>query len=437
MNSRLCLFVLLPMLFGCASPAGLSLSESSSKEDLSGKGDDSSSEPISSEHASEERSNIIDICFPYDVPVTETFAQQIGLEVLSDYPALSLSTKYYWNSGPTPDIVIRDPRLLSDPKRCPFSFLPIEDQEKEEDRSVLGDDLYGRFLSNGDLIARPLTYTPRFLVAYDASAFDEQDVATWDSFLKKAEDIDATIQINDPSDLAQGFLEGAGAKLSLCYDEEGNVASFDETYSGPLGLLGAKAYYDAVSCDHVRRVSGMGLEKPSTDIKAFVVNEHCYKDAMDLFGENIRYAPLPRFNADGSSYPTFNPAYALGVAIVDKTRDEMKSKAVMEIAKRLVSSEGADAFIDAVNQTLPGPSFRGTWRCPVPVRANTESKLNPIQECLHSQYSTAFESPYSGAVLDRVYVLSEEILSSDGSEESLQTALTNFHVSLEELVTAG
>lgn len=150
---------------------------------------------------------------------------------------------------------------------------------------------------NGTLYAYPLTASNGYFLYYDSSVFSEEDVASWDAMLAKAEESGVKVGMDVGNAwYLYSFFAGAGLELSMNEDQSNNC-NWNATDTTPTGAEVAEAI-EAICAN------GSFIALSNTDATAKAANGElkAYVDGtwdsgafQDAYGEGYAAAKLPTF----------------------------------------------------------------------------------------------------------------------------------------------
>lgn len=154
---------------------------------------------------------------------------------------------------------------------------------------------------DGTLYAYPLTASNGYFLFYDSSVFSEEDVASWDGILAKAEEAGVKVGMDVGNAwYLYGFFAGAGLELSMNEDQS-NTCNWNATDTTPTGVEVAEAI--STICANSSFVSCSNTDATASaangEMKAFVDGTWDSSAFQDAFGEGFAATKLPTFTCAG------------------------------------------------------------------------------------------------------------------------------------------
>ena len=155
---------------------------------------------------------------------------------------------------------------------------------------------------NGTLYAYPLTASNGYFLFYDSTVFSEEDVASWDSLLAKAEEEGVKVGMDVGNAwYLYGFFAGAGLELSMNEDQS-NTCNWNATDTTPTGAdvanaISAICASDAfVACNNTDATASAA----NGEMKAYVDGTWDSSAFQDAYGEGYAAAKLPTYTCADS-----------------------------------------------------------------------------------------------------------------------------------------
>jgi len=157
---------------------------------------------------------------------------------------------------------------------------------------------------NGTLYAYPLTASNGYFLYYDSTVFSEEDVASWESLIAKAEEegVDVGMEVSNGWYLYSFF---AGAGLEMTKNDDGtNTCNWNATDTTPTGAEVAEAIMNLCSSDNFKNMGNTDATAAAADgtLKAFVDGTWDSGAFTDAYGDGYAACKLPTFNVAGTDY---------------------------------------------------------------------------------------------------------------------------------------
>lgn len=154
---------------------------------------------------------------------------------------------------------------------------------------------------DGTLYAYPLTASNGYFLFYDSSVFSDEDVASWDGILAKAEEAGVKVGMDVGNAwYLYGFFAGAGLELSMNEDQS-NTCNWNATDTTPTGADVAEAV--SAICANSAFVSCSNTDATASaangEMKAFVDGTWDSSAFQDAYGEGFAATKLPTFTCAG------------------------------------------------------------------------------------------------------------------------------------------
>lgn len=154
---------------------------------------------------------------------------------------------------------------------------------------------------DGTLYAYPLTASNGYFLFYDSSVFSEEDVASWDGILAKAEEAGVKVGMDVGNAwYLYGFFAGAGLELSMNEDQS-NTCNWNATDTTPTGADVAEAISTIcangsfVACGNTDATASAA----NGEMKAYVDGTWDSSAFQDAYGEGFAATKLPTFTCAG------------------------------------------------------------------------------------------------------------------------------------------
>lgn len=154
---------------------------------------------------------------------------------------------------------------------------------------------------DGTLYAYPLTASNGYFLFYDSSVFSEEDVASWDGILAKAEEAGVKVGMDVGNAwYLYGFFAGAGLELSMNEDQS-NTCNWNATDTTPTGADVAEAI--STICANSSFVACGNTDATASaangEMKAYVDGTWDSSAFQDAYGEGFAATKLPTFTCAG------------------------------------------------------------------------------------------------------------------------------------------
>lgn len=154
---------------------------------------------------------------------------------------------------------------------------------------------------DGTLYAYPLTASNGYFLFYDSSVFSEEDVASWDGILAKAEEAGVKVGMDVGNAwYLYGFFAGAGLELSMNEDQS-NTCNWNATDTTPTGADVATAI--STICANSSFVACGNTDATASaangEMKAYVDGTWDSSAFQDAYGEGFAATKLPTFTCAG------------------------------------------------------------------------------------------------------------------------------------------
>lgn len=154
---------------------------------------------------------------------------------------------------------------------------------------------------DGTLYAYPLTASNGYFLFYDSSVFSEEDVASWDGLLAKAEEAGVKVGMDVGNAwYLYGFFAGAGLELSMNEDQS-NTCNWNATDTTPTGADVATAI--STICANSAFVACGNTDATASaangEMKAYVDGTWDSSAFQDAYGEGFAATKLPTFTCAG------------------------------------------------------------------------------------------------------------------------------------------
>lgn len=151
---------------------------------------------------------------------------------------------------------------------------------------------------DGTLYAYPLTASNGYFLYYDSTVFSEEDVASWDTMLAKANEAGVNVGMEVGNGwYLYSFFAGAGLELSMNADQSNNCNWNNETGLAVANAISAICADDAFLS--VGNVDATAMAKEGT-MKAFVDGTWDSGAFQEAYGEGYAATKLPTFTVDGN-----------------------------------------------------------------------------------------------------------------------------------------
>jgi len=152
---------------------------------------------------------------------------------------------------------------------------------------------------DGKLYAYPLTASNGYFLYYDSSIFSEEDVASWESLVAKAEEAGTSVGMDVANGwYLYGFFSGAGCELSMNEDNTNNCDWNSET-----GLAVAESVKEIASSSAFVSVADQDAITMLNDgtLGAYVSGTWNAGSFEEKYGDGYAACKLPTFNVNGTA----------------------------------------------------------------------------------------------------------------------------------------
>lgn len=145
-----------------------------------------------------------------------------------------------------------------------------------------------------------------YFLYYDKSQLTEQDVATFEGLMDKADSLNETVIYPlEEAFYSAGVLGTFGAKWTLDINEtNGALNSITADYDGEKGIKAGKALIKMMGEAHLSTATGQQAA-PTGTICATVNGSWSYADYKASLGDNLGVAKLPTITVDGETQNLF------------------------------------------------------------------------------------------------------------------------------------
>ena len=153
----------------------------------------------------------------------------------------------------------------------------------------------------GTLYAYPLTASNGYFLFYDSTVFSEEDVASWDSMLAKAEEAGVKVGMDIGNAwYLYSFFAGAGLELSMNEDQS-NTCNWNATDTTPTGAQVAEAIAELCKNGSFIAVGNVDATEKARngEVKAYVDGTWDSGAFQDSFADGYAAAKLPTFTCNG------------------------------------------------------------------------------------------------------------------------------------------
>ena len=151
---------------------------------------------------------------------------------------------------------------------------------------------------DGTLYAYPLTASNGYFLYYDSTIFSEEDVASWDAMLAKANEagVEVGMDIGNAWYL-YAFFAGAGCELSMNADQSNNC-----TWNNEAGVAAATAVMEICKNPAFKALGNVDATAQAKEgtMKAYVDGTWDSAAFSEAYGEGYAATKLPTFTMNGS-----------------------------------------------------------------------------------------------------------------------------------------
>lgn len=152
---------------------------------------------------------------------------------------------------------------------------------------------------DGKLYAYPLTASNGYFLYYDSSIFSEEDVASWESLVAKAEEAGTNVGMNIADGwYLYGFFSGAGCELSMNEDNTNNC-----DWNSATGLAVAESVENIASSKAFVNVADQDAITMLNDgtLSAYVSGTWNASSFEEKYGDGYAATKLPTFDVNGTA----------------------------------------------------------------------------------------------------------------------------------------
>lgn len=152
---------------------------------------------------------------------------------------------------------------------------------------------------DGKLYAYPLTASNGYFLYYDSSIFSEEDVASWESLVAKAEEAGTNVGMNIADGwYLYGFFSGAGCELSMNEDNTNNC-----DWNSATGLAVAESVENIASSKAFVNVEDQDAITMLNDgtLSAYVSGTWNASSFEEKYGDGYAATKLPTFDVNGTA----------------------------------------------------------------------------------------------------------------------------------------
>lgn len=164
---------------------------------------------------------------------------------------------------------------------------------------------------DGKLYAYPRTADNGYFLFYNKKYLSEEDVASWESMLAKAEEIGKKVTMEMNSGwYTYGFFQAVGLECGLAENGKDTTINWNSTTNKVKGVQVAEKLLDIckqkgfVALEDAEFMTGV----KDDSIIAGVNGAWNAKDVSEIWGENYAATKLPTFNIDGTDYQMYSVA---------------------------------------------------------------------------------------------------------------------------------